>query len=219
MDVSALSALSDLGKASQSQSTIAGNFDTFLSLLTTQLQNQNPLEPLETNEFTAQLVQFAGVEQEIQTNQNLENLLALTTASTLTNAVGFIGKTITAEGVSSEFDGTKATWTYTVPKDSPNAEVTIYDSTGAVAYYEETSLQAGTQTLSWDGRKTDGTQAPAGTYRIAISAKDADGNALSVDTTVSGIVDGVDMTESEPYLTVNGSKIRFSAVKTVVDGT
>lgn len=216
MEVNALTALSDLGRASKAQSTIAGSFDTFLSLLTTQLKNQNPLEPLNTNEFTAQLVQFAGVEQGIQTNQNLENLLSLTTASTLTGAVGFIGKAITAEGVTAEFDGAQAVWSYSVPKDSPDAEVTIFNSAGKVVFNEKTTLEAGNQTLAWTGRTTDGTQAPAGTYRIAISAKDVEGNAMTVNTTVTGIVDGVDMTESEPYLTVNGNKVKFSAVKSVI---
>jgi flagellar basal-body rod modification protein FlgD len=216
MDVNALTALSDLGQASKAKNTIAGSFDTFLSLLTTQLKNQNPLEPLNTNEFTAQLVQFAGVEQGIQTNQNLENLLSLTTASTLTGAVGFIGKAITAEGVTAEFDGAQAAWSYSVPKDSPDAEITIFDSAGKVVFNEKTTLEAGNQTLTWTGRTADGTQAPAGTYRVAITAKDVDGNAMTVNTTVTGIVDGVDMTESEPYLTVNGNKVKFSAVKSVI---
>jgi flagellar basal-body rod modification protein FlgD len=216
MDVNALTALSDLGQASKAKNTIAGSFDTFLSLLTTQLKNQNPLEPLNTNEFTAQLVQFAGVEQGIQTNQNLENLLSLTTASTLTGAVGFIGKAITAEGVTAEFDGARAAWSYSVPKDSPDAEITIFDSAGQVVFNEKTTLEAGNQTLTWTGRTADGTQAPAGTYRVAITAKDVEGNAMTVNTTVTGIVDGVDMTESEPYLTVNGNKVKFSAVKSVI---
>jgi flagellar basal-body rod modification protein FlgD len=216
MDVNALTALSDLGQASKAKNTIAGSFDTFLSLLTTQLKNQNPLEPLNTNEFTAQLVQFAGVEQGIQTNRNLENLLSLTTASTLTGAVGFIGKAITAEGVSAEFDGAQAAWSYSVPKDSPDAEVTIFNSAGQVVFNEKTTFEAGDQTLTWTGRTSDGTQAPAGTYRIAITAKDVEGNAMTVNTTVTGIVDGVDMTESEPYLTVNGNKVKFSAVKSVI---
>lgn len=217
MDVSALTALSDLGQASKAQNTIAGSFDTFLSLLTTQLKNQNPLEPLNTNEFTAQLVQFAGVEQSIQTNRNLESLLSLTTASTLTSAVNFIGKTITAEGVTAEFDGAQAAWAYSVPEDSPDAELTIYNAAGHVVFNEKTTLQAGNQTLTWTGRTTDGTQAPAGTYRIAISARNAEGNALTVNTTVTGVVDGVDMTEAEPYLTVNGNKVKFSAVKSVIE--
>jgi flagellar basal-body rod modification protein FlgD len=216
MEVNALTALSDLGQASKAKNTIAGSFDTFLSLLTTQLKNQNPLEPLNTNEFTAQLVQFAGVEQGIQTNQNLENLLSLTTASTLTGAVGFIGKAITAEGVTAEFDGAQAAWSYSVPKDSPDAEITIFNSAGQVVFNEKTTLEAGNQTLTWTGRTSDGTQAPAGTYRVAITAKDVDGNAMTVNTTVTGIVDGVDMTESEPYLTVNGNKVKFSAVKSVI---
>ncbi len=218
MDLGALSAISSSSSsAASSGNTIAGNFQTFLTLLTTQLQNQNPLEPLDTNQFTQQLVQFAGVEQTIQTNENLENLLSLTTASTLTNAVGFIGKTITAEGVSSQLANGSASWSYTVAEESPEASVTIRDENGTIVYTEEMELKAGTHALYWDGRRNDGTLAANGTYRIAIEAKDADGSALDVDTSVSGVVDGVDMTDSEPYLTVNGNRIKFAAVQTVQD--
>ncbi len=215
MDLGALSAISDVGKAAQASNSIAGNFDTFLVLLTTQLQNQNPLEPLDTNQFTEQLVQFAGVEQTIQTNDNLENLLSLTTASTLTNAVGFIGKKITAEGITSELQNGQAAWSYTVAKDSPEAKVTIQDVSGQVVFSEDTTLEAGTHAYTWDGRRSDGTQASDGVYRISVQAKDKDGAALDVNTSVSGIVDAVDMTDTEPFLTVNGAKIKFSAVKTV----
>src|SRR6476620_1092951 len=81
-----------------STSGIANNFDQFLSLLTTQLKNQSPLDPLDTNQFTAQLVQFAGVEQQLKTNETLTSLLGLNSANTATAAVGFIGSTITADG-------------------------------------------------------------------------------------------------------------------------
>ncbi len=219
MDLGALSAISDVGKATQASSSIAGNFDTFLVLLTTQLQNQNPLEPLDTNQFTEQLVQFAGVEQTIQTNDNLESLLSLTTASTLTNAVGFIGKTITAEGITSELNNGQAAWSYTVAKDSPEAKVTIKDVSGNVVFSEDTSLEAGTHTYTWNGKRSDGSQAADGIYRISVEATDEDGEALDVNTSVSGIVDSVDMTDSEPFLTVNGVKIKFSAVKTVEQTT
>src|ERR1700754_3067862 len=94
--------------------TLAGNFQTFLTLLTTQLQNQNPLDPLDTNQFTQQLVQFAGVEQQINTNSTLSALLGIMDTSRLTGAVDYIGKQITAEGATTVLDEQSALWNINV---------------------------------------------------------------------------------------------------------
>ncbi len=219
MEISALSALSDLGNTqnSSTNNTIAGDFDTFLTLLTTQLQNQNPLEPLDTNQFTQQLVEFASVEQSIQTNDNLEALRSLTTASTVTSAVSFVGKVVTASGDTTQLLNGTAAWSYTSPADSPEAKVTVTNSAGQVVFSQDMALQAGTNTITWDGRRTDGSLAPNGTYRISIDAKDADGKSIDVDTNIAGVVEAVDLTTAEPFLTVNGSNIKFSAVKSVSD--
>ena len=219
MEIGALSALSDLGntQSSSNNNTIAGDFNTFLTLLTTQLQNQNPLEPLDTNQFTQQLVQFASVEQSIQTNDNLEALRSLTTASTVTSAVSFVGKVVTAAGDTTQLLNGNAAWSYTSPVDSPEAKVTVTNSAGQVVFSQDMALQAGTNTITWDGRRTDGSLAPNGTYRISIDAKDADGKSIDVDTNIAGVVQAVDLTTAEPFLTVNGSNIKFSAVKSVSD--
>ncbi len=219
MEIGALSALSDLGKTetTTTNNTIAGDFNTFLTLLTTQLQNQNPLEPLDTNQFTQQLVEFASVEQSIQTNDNLEALRSLTTASTVTSAVSFVGKVVTASGDTTQLLNGTAAWSYTSPADSPEAKVTVTNSSGQVVFSQDMALQAGTNTITWDGRRTDGSLAPNGTYRISIDAKDADGKTIDVDTNIAGVVEAVDLTTAEPFLTVNGSNIKFSAVKSVSD--
>ena len=221
MEINALSALSQLGESNDSKSVtdkgIADDFDTFLTLLTTQLQNQDPLEPLDTNQFTAQLVQFAGVEQSIKTNDNLEKLAALSSANTVTSAVSFIGKAVTAAGDTTQLVNNKAAWSYTSPVESAEAKVSIFDQFGTLVYSEDANLDAGTNTLFWDGRRNDGSLAPSGSYRISIDAKDKDGNNISVDTTIGGIVEAVDVTKSEPFLTINGSNIKFSAVRTVLD--
>lgn len=218
MEINALSAISDIGSKSETKNKdIAGDFNTFLTLLTTQLQNQNPLEPLDTNQFTAQLVQFAGVEQSIKTNDNLERLTALSSASTITSAVGFIGKVVTAAGDTTQLVNDTAAWSYTSPTESPETKVSIYDQFGTLVFQEDTTLKEGTNTLFWDGKRSDGSKAPAGSYRISIDAKDAEGKSIKVDTAIAGIVEGVDVTDSEPFLTINGSSIRFSAVRTVLD--
>src|SRR6188768_883336 len=105
---------SSTGSITGGRAGIADNFDTFLSLLTTQLRNQNPLDPLDTNAFTQQLVQFSSVEQQLKTNDFLSALVQANVNSVQTNAVNYIGKAVTAEGTRSELVGGKAVWNFSL---------------------------------------------------------------------------------------------------------
>src|SRR6202158_2624544 len=115
--------------SSTTGSTLAGNFQTFLSLLTTQLQNQNPLDPLDTNQFTQQLVQFAGVEQQLKTNDQLTTLVSLQQTAQSTQALGFVGKTAVVDGSTAALTSSSATWDLSLPKDS-TVNVSITNSSG-----------------------------------------------------------------------------------------
>src|SRR5437763_12271906 len=95
---------------------LAGNFNTFLKLLTTQLQNQNPLSPLDTNQFTQQLVEFAGVEQQINMNTQLGTLIALQKSSQVTTALNFVGATVAVDGRTAQLANGRASWTVTTTK-------------------------------------------------------------------------------------------------------
>src|SRR5437870_5924455 len=100
------------------KASLAGNFDTFLRILTTQLKNQNPLDPLDTNQFTQQLVQFAGVEQQLRQNDQLKTLIAIEKSSQSTQALAYVGNTVAVDGSKAQFDGTGATWNVNTPADS-----------------------------------------------------------------------------------------------------
>lgn len=215
MEITGTSALANLGQAAQSQATIADNFDSFLSLLTTQLKNQNPLEPLDTNEFTAQLVQFTSVEQSITTNKNLEQLIALSVTNAFTSAVGYIGKTVSAAGNIVQLSNGSATWNYTLSKGAPETTFTVHDANGQPVFTETRSANEGTNAFVWNGLLENGTQAPDGAYSITIQANDADGNNVSVSTETEGVVEAVDLTGTEPVLTVNGQQIALSSVKSI----
>jgi flagellar basal-body rod modification protein FlgD len=197
------------------KTTLAGNFNTFLTLLTTQLKNQNPLDPLDTNQFTQQLVQFASVEQQINMNQQLTSLVALQKANQVTSAMSFLGSTATVDGSSTKLVGGKGSWSFAVDKPSTGT-ITIKDSTGQTAYSGSFPLNAGTQTFAWDGRGNNGTQWPDGTYTLAITAKDASGQQVAVSTTVNGTVDAVDLTQNPPALTIGGQSYGLDKIKQVV---
>src|ERR1041384_6896194 len=98
--------------------TIAGNFQTFLTLLTTQLKNQNPLDPLDTNQFTAQLVQFAQVEQQLKSNDQLASLVSLQQTAQNTQALQFVGETVGVNGATAALSNGQATWNLNVPQDA-----------------------------------------------------------------------------------------------------
>ncbi len=197
------------------RNSIADNFDTFLSLLTTQLKNQNPLDPLDTNQFTSQMVEFTSVEQQLKTNEFLEALVISNLNSTYTEAVSFIGKTITSSGSSSQLTDGEATWSYDVDANAENSVITITDAFGNVVHTEDTSLIAGEGTFTWDGKDASGNQMPDGAYTITIDARDADGTYVPVSTQMSGLVTGVDLSESEPVLIVGGARIYLSSVTSV----
>src|ERR1700738_4567201 len=140
--------------------TLAGNFQTFLTLLTTQLQNQNPLSPLDTNQFTQQLVQFAGVEQQLKTNDQLTTLVSLQQTAQTTQALGFVGKTAVVDGSTTALASGAATWSLSVPTNS-NVNISITNSTGQTVYTGNYSVSAGSnQPFTWGGKGNDGTQWP-----------------------------------------------------------
>ncbi|HEV2552754.1 MAG TPA: flagellar hook capping FlgD N-terminal domain-containing protein [Bosea sp. (in: a-proteobacteria)] len=194
---------------------IAENFDQFLSLLTTQLKNQSPLDPLDTNQFTQQLVQFAGVEQQLRTNETLTSLLSLSAAGTATNAVGFVGTTITTDGATTRLEKDKAEWQINAPRGGL-ATITIKDSKGSVVQTLTKTLTAGDQTYSWDGTTSTAQKAADGEYTITVDAKDTTGAAMTATTKISGVVDGVDFTGSIPMLKIGAISVPLDKVKSVV---
>lgn len=195
---------------------IASNFTAFLQLLTTQLQNQNPLEPLDSNQFTQQLVQFAQVEQQLRSNEQLETLVAIQKSTQASAALDFVGKTVVISGATTNL-GTEGTtvWTFSSPKPA-SATVTIRDSTGQTAFSSNYTINSGRQDFVWDGRGTNGQRWPAGNYTMTITAKDANGQNVAITTDVQGIVDSADVTKTPPVLSIGSLNFTIDQVKRVV---
>ena len=214
MSVSGVGSSSSSSSTAVDRQTMAGNFDTFLQLLTTQLKNQNPLDPLDTNQFTQQLVQFSGVEQQLKTNDFLASLVTANANTTNSNAVGYIGKTVTASGVRSELVNNKAQWNFNL-KDAATVTVNIKDANGNTVYTERGVMQAGAGTFTWDGTDSQGNTQPAGTYSISMQAVSGEGKSVNISTETTGVVTGVDFTGSEPVLLVGSSRLNLSGVTSV----
>jgi len=196
------------------QTTLTGNFETFLQLLTTQLKNQNPLDPLDTNQFTQQLVQFAQVEQQMHMNSSLSTLISLQQANQATAALGFIGATVVVNGDTTKLTGGQASWTYAVDRPA-SATINVANSSGQVVYSEARTLTPGTQSFTWNGRDSTGQIQPDGDYTISITARDANGATAAVSTEVEGIVDSVDVTQNPPVLNIGAKSFTLDKVKRV----
>jgi flagellar basal-body rod modification protein FlgD len=211
---SSSSSSSSKSSSSNSNTTLASNFTTFLQLLTTQLQNQSPLDPLDTNQFTQQLVQFAQVEQQLKSNDQLASLIELQKATQSTYALGFVGTTVAVDGSTAKYTSGTTQWNFKVEKPS-TVNITISNETGQTAYTGSYTVQAGEQSFVWDGKGKDGAQWPEGKYTLTATAKDANGQTVAVSTEIEGKVDSVDLTQSPPQLMVSGQPYTVDKVKRV----
>jgi flagellar basal-body rod modification protein FlgD len=196
---------------------IADNFNEFLSLLTTQLQNQNPLDPLDTNQFTQQLVEFAGVEQQLKTNDSLSTLVSLQQTAQATQALAYVGKTAVVKGGTATMTNSSATWNFNVPS-AATTTVSITNSSGQTVYSGNYAVNAGNdQPFTWNGQGNDGTQWPDGQYTLTATAKDSSGNPVAISTQIQGVVNSVDLTQSPPLLSIGGQSYTLSQITGIVN--
>jgi len=200
--------------ASTATPGIADNFQTFLTLLTTQLQNQNPLDPLDTNQFTQQLVQFAGVEQQLRSNDQLKSLIEIEKSAQATAALAYVGNTVAVDGSTAKFNG-QAIWNLKTD-NATTAKITITAANGQTAFSGNFSMNAGSTGFVWDGKGNDGSTWPAGAYKLTATAKDSSGNDVAIATEVQGVVDSVDLTATPALLSINGQNYTTSQIKRVM---
>ncbi len=183
-------AVDDGTKSATSQVKLQDELNRFLNLLVTQLRNQDPLDPLDTNEFTAQLVQFASVEQQIQQNANLEKLLNLQETSQVAAMVNFIGTTVEVTGDTVPLENGRAEFTYALGVNATDVTVTIMNSSGLTVFVAEGETGTGKHDFVWDGKSTGGVEQPDGVYTVVVGALERAGNLIEVEQTVLGRVTG-----------------------------
>ena len=194
---------------------LADNFDTFLKLLTEQLKNQDPLEPMEAEKFTEQLVQFSGVEQQIKTNDNLETSNALAFANQQGNMVGYIGKTVDVSGNRAQLSDNKAIWGYELDAEAAEVSVAVTDATGKVVFTGSGPTEQGLNTVNWDGKDNAGNQMPDGLYQLSAAAKDAEGDPLELRMRMTGQVEAVEIVDGVARLIVQGAPVNLNDVTVV----
>jgi flagellar basal-body rod modification protein FlgD len=212
--VTATAATTSADKTDASRAQLAGNFSQFLHLLTTQLQNQDPMNPMDSSQFTQQLVEYSQVEQQLNTNSKLDNLTTLAMNSSLSLALGYVGKDITYTSTEMNFDGSNPVKiSYNLPKTASTATVDIYDADGDLVATMPADGSTGTHSVTWDGALTDGGTAPSGTYSLKVNALDAtDNSAVTATTAVTGTVHGIESQDNVPYLLVGDRSVALGSV-------
>lgn len=216
MDLSALGLPTIQNDATQVASRkLSEDFDTFLTLLTSQLENQDPLEPLKSEQFTQQLVQFSQVEQQIATNDQLESLVTLSLAAQHGALVDYIGKNVEGESDRARLANGTASWSYELDQEASEVSVLVLNEANRPVKTARASGDAGLNNFVWDGRDDSGNTLPDGVYRLSISASGADGERLDSRVRAGGIVDGVEVVNGVAQLTVNGALLPLANVTSV----
>ena len=200
------------GGTSAAASTLADTFDTFLALLTTQLKNQDPLDPMKSSEFTSQLVQFAGVEQSINTNKKLDQLVQLQTSSQLNSAVSFIGKTVEVISDLLLLKDGAAKVSYGLDRNAAQTIISITDQNGRAVRSVRGETDAGRHEFEWDGRDSNGLQVPDGVYGFSVVATDGDEETIETIAASFGRVTGVEVVDNAPRLNIGALGVPFDAV-------
>ena len=205
------------GSSITNGASLAETFDTFLTLLTTQLQYQDPLDPMDTNEFTSQLVEFTSVEQQISSNKKLDELIALQTDMQLNDAVGYIGKEVGADSIILMLQDGQSTITYDLGANADKVNILVIDEEGNTVRTLEGDTEVGHHEVAWDGLDEEGEELEDGLYGFLVTALDADKKPVPLVQGTIGKVTGVKMVDGVVTLEIGELEIALNDVLSVTN--
>jgi flagellar basal-body rod modification protein FlgD len=213
--IAAASTATSPAASSNAMAQLSGNFQTFLTLLTTQLKNQDPTSPMDSNQFTQQLVMYSQVEQQIDTNTNLKSLLTQGNSQAAAFATAYLGKNVSVTNGQASLSGGAANWSYTLGSPSAATTLTVSNASGQVVFTGTGETQAGAHSFAWDGKDNNGNALPDGSYKLAVSASDAAGTTVSASVASAGKVSQIDMTSGSPLLVIGSMEVGVADVAAV----
>lgn len=212
-DITVTGAVQDATKTQQQGVQLAKDFNQFLILLTTQLQNQDPLNPMDSSEFTNQLVQFSQVEQAINANQKLDDLVSLQLGSISSVALGYVGMDVNYLSSEMSFDGeTPVKVSYALADGAYEAKINVYNDSGELVFTDTAAKDAGKHEIVWNGTHMGGGKVEPGTYSVSIDALDPEGNAIETSTVVSGRVRGIESQNGVVFLLIGERAVPLGQV-------
>jgi flagellar basal-body rod modification protein FlgD len=204
--------------ATSAQQTLAGNFNTFLTLLTSQLQNQDPLSPMDSTQFTQQLVQFSQVEQQIKTNQNLEGLATQYQAASAGAALSYLGKGALIQSDTTRLSGGQASWGYSLPSTANTVRLEVRDASNRTVFQTDGVKAAGDHVYTWDGKDMNGNTMPAGNYHLVVTAQDSSSTAINATITTQETIRGVDFSGTTPQIITDSGSHGIDTIRAVLNG-
>jgi flagellar basal-body rod modification protein FlgD len=194
--------------------SLSDNFSDFLGLLMTQLQNQDPTSPLDSNQFTSELVQFTGVQQQINTNNDLTQLIQLTQASQIEQSASMIGKPVTVNSSQLSLQNGTSEINFNTPTAEPVA-IAVYNSAGTQVQTATLTSTAGANSWTWNGQSASGATEPDGAYKVTVTAVGATGATASIPFTVTGTATSVLNNSGTVEIQMGGLTLPFSAVQSM----
>ncbi len=212
MEIVATNSQSTTSNAAQANDQLFEDYEAFLQLLTTQLQHQDPLDPMDTAEYTDQLTQYAILEQNVATNDNLEQLIGLTTTSTNTAALQYIGQTAEIDSNYAMLSDGSASWSYSPSETTAEVSLQVRDEDGRLVYEESGRSGIGEQTFVWNGETNRGTPAEDGIYSLEVTATDRYGESVATEVTSFGEITGVDTTDGNVVYVVGDLRVSEAAL-------
>lgn len=191
--------------------------DAFLRLLTTQLQHQDPLNPMENSEFVAQLAQFSSLEQLQGLSSGMESLYMVNMSMNNAALTGLIGKDVVATGDTFHYAGSgDEVVHYDSAASASTATITITNEDGVVVASKDIgAIPAGDGSWTWDGKDQNGEVCPEGDYTFTVEAKDVNGESVEVTEQMVGRIDGMDLSSGSPMLTIDGVPVELASVQSL----
>ena len=198
------------------QASLNTDYNTFLTLLTTQLKNQDPLSPMDTNTFTQQLVAMNGVQQQLQGHALLQQLV--NQGAGAGPAVDLIGSTVQASSPTVAMTNGQANWTYSLNSPAASATLNVTDSSGNVVWSQAApSLAQGQTAFTWNGQTLTGGQVTSGNYTLGVVANDSNLQAIGSSVYVQGTVTGVQNNSTGTMLTIGSTSVPYTSVTNITN--
>jgi flagellar basal-body rod modification protein FlgD len=196
---------------------LSSNFSTFLTLLTTQLKNQDPTSPMDSNAFTQQLVMYSQVEQQIDTNTNLKSLISQGTSNAAAITTGYLGKKVSIVNGQAALIGGNASWSYNLSGAAAATQLDIADSNGKTVYTTTGDTGSGNHSFTWDGKDTHGNQLADGSYKLTVTATDSASGTVGSSVASAGTVTQIDMTGSTPRLIIGSMEVDLADIAAIAN--
>lgn len=203
------------GSTTSGTLAFTSNFNTFLTLLTTQLQNQDPLSPMDTNAFTQQLVSFSEVEQQINTNSNLQQLIQLQNANETISALPLVGQSIEYSSATAPLQNGQASFVYSLPSAAAQTSLVVENSSGNIVYSTTGATSMGSHSFVWNGTNNSGQEMPSGPYTLKVVASDSTNDAITATVQSIGTVSSVSVSSGQATFSVDGIAVPLSELVTV----